>query len=301
MGNNIKYFEYKPHPALTEYVECFWSTEIVNPMPPKEMESFIPDGSTELVFKIGEAHIEVKDGKKEFIKNSHVSGIQNRSSDVLLPKRLNHFCVRFKLGGTFPFFGIPAHLFANNNFSLDIFLGKEYRVIEDQIFEALNDKMRIEIIENFLLTKLYGLNTMEDYHFVKSCTNRLLMIEDPIKINDLTKLYYTNYKALERKFKKIIGLTPSELMKIKRVNDAVRHMHTSGTLSLTETGYACGYYDQSHFIREFKQITGLTPLKFKNKQFPVVQWVQQPIFSCRTVVEIVQFLQVTDSYVCLEN
>lgn len=86
---------------------------------------------------------------------------------------------------------------------MDIFLGKEYRVIESQIFEALNDKTRIEIIENFLLKKLYGLNAMVDYHFVKSCTDRLLMMENPIKINDLTKLYDAHYKALEREFKRI--------------------------------------------------------------------------------------------------
>lgn len=297
----MKYIEYKPHPALSEYVECFWSTDVTSAISPRDMESFIPDGNIELVFNFGDPHTEVKNGKKECVKDSHISGIQSKSSHVVLPGRLKHFCVRFKPGGSFPFLGIPTHLFANSNYPLDILLGKEYLLLEEQIFEAPNDTDRIKILENFLLNKLSGTDFVSDYRFVKSCINSLLLPENPLKINDLGKLYSTNYKTIERKFKKIIGLSPSELLKIKQINNAVRHMYHSANTSLTEVAYASGYYDQSHFIREFKQITNLTPREFRKKQFALVCTTEQNLLSCRTVVEIVQFLQVTDSYVCLEN
>ncbi|MGS2761907.1 DUF6597 domain-containing transcriptional factor [Sinomicrobium sp. M5D2P9] len=297
----MKYIEYKPHPALSEYVECFWSTDVTNTISPRDIESFIPDGNIELVFNFGDPHTEVKNGKKECVKDSHISGIQSKSSHVVLPGRLKYFCVRFKPGGAFPFLGIPAHLFANKNYPLDILLGKEYLFLEEQIFEAPNDTDRIKILENFLLNKLSRTDFVSDYRFVKSCINSLFHTENPLKINDLGKLHRTNYKTIERKFKKILGLNPSELLKIKRINNVVWYMHNAENIPLTEAAYACGYYDQSHFIREFKQVTDLTPREFRKKQFALVYTTEQILFSCRTVVEIVQFLQVTDSYVCLKN
>lgn len=297
----MKYVEYKPHPALSEYVECFWSTDVTSAVSAREMESFLPDGNIELVFNFGDGHTEVKNGKKEVVEGSHISGIQNRSSHVILPGRLKHFCVRFRPGGSFPFFGIPARLFANRNYALDIFFGREYVLLEEQVHEAPDDAARIELVEAFLLKKLQNSNASDDYNFVKSCTNTLLLGNAPLKISELGKLYRTGYKTIERKFNKITGLSPSELVKIKRVNNAARFMHTSDTVSLTETAYACGYYDQSHFIREFKQVTTLTPKQFREKNFAMVQSTDNIAFSCRTVVEIVQFLQSTDAYVCLKN
>lgn len=58
---------------------------------------------------------------------------------------------------------------------------------------------------------------------------------------------------MERRFKTVMGLTPAELLKIKRFNDAVLAMYSCRHNFLTGIAYECGYYDQSHFIREFKQ------------------------------------------------
>lgn len=296
----MEYIEYKPHPLLSEYIECFWATDVYNTISSREIESFLPDGNIELVFNFGDSHIEFKNGKKVLMGGSHISGIQSKSTHVILPKRLKYFCVRFKPGGSYPFFGIPAHLFSNAHYSLDTFFGREYTLLEEQVYEAPDHTARIDLIEHFLLKKLQNTKFVKDYHFVKSFTQHLFRDTSP-RISQLSRQFHTNYKTVERKFKKITGLSPSELAKIKRVNNAVQFMYSSHTVSLTETAYACGYYDQSHFIREFKQTTDLTPREFLKKKFAVVQSTEDIAFSCRTVVEIVQFLQSTDSYVCLKN
>jgi len=71
-----------------------------------------------------------------------------------------------------------------------------------------------------------------------------------------------------------MGLTPAELLKIKRFNDAVLAMYSCRHTSLTGIAYECGYYDQSHFIREFKQLTNFTPRDFLKEQFTIVQVIQ---------------------------
>ncbi|MBC9796111.1 helix-turn-helix domain-containing protein [Sinomicrobium weinanense] len=296
----MEYIEYKPHPSLSEYIECFWATDVHNTISSREVESFIPDGNIELVFNFGDDLTEFMDGKRESVRGSHVSGIRNKSAHVVLPERLKFFCVRFKPGGSYPFFGIPAHLFAYANYPLDAFLGREYRLLEEQVYEAPDDTTRIGLIENFLLKKLQNTGVIADYYFVKSCMHSLFL-DTSLRINELSRKFHSNYKTIERKFKKVTGLSPSELVKIKRVNNAVQFMHSSNAISLTETAYACGYYDQSHFIREFKQVTELAPREFLKKEFAVVQSTEGIDFSCRIVVEIVQFLQSTDSYVCLKT
>lgn len=64
-------------------------------------------------------------------------------------------------------------------------------------------------------------------------------------------------------FKAGIGIGPKQFVRIRRIDRAVRAMAAGTARSLTELAYELGFYDQAHFIRDFKAITSLTPSAFR--------------------------------------
>lgn len=267
----MDYREYKPNRHLSRYIECFWSAYAERP-PFRDRESLIPDGTIELMFNFGDDYDQFLSNRKVPVKGSHIIGIRKHALVISQTKRQDFFCIRFKPGGTYPFFKIPVHLFSNNFYSLQEIFGNEFRELEEQLYEAKDNDERIRLTEKFLMYLLQS-GAGDKYRFVNVCTRHLLS-EETAGINGLARRFNTNYKALERKFNDVIGLTPSELLGINRFNNAVMTLYSCKYDSMTGVAYACGYYDQSHFIREFRRLTGYTPGEFLKKQFTIVQVIQ---------------------------
>lgn len=264
------YREYKPHPKLAQFIECYWSAKADQP-PFRERESLIPDGTIELMFNFGDNYSQITKGSRKSVKGSHIIGIRKHSLFISQTKQQDFFSIRFKLGGTYPFFKIPTHLFANAFYGLDVLPDKEYKEIEQRLQEAESDEKRVTIAERYLLRRLN--KNISDYAFVNACLTRLLQ-RSPLKVHDLVNEFNTTYKTIERKFKDVTGLTPMELLKIKRFNKAIHSMYSCEYDSLSAVAGDCGYYDQSHFIREFKQLTHYSPRQFLKEQFTIVQVIQ---------------------------
>ncbi len=73
-------------------------------------------------------------------------------------------------------------------------------------------------------------------------------------------------RQLERIFKKYVGITPVEFLRLKRVEMARKLLKKIHPLSCTEIAYETGFYDQSHFIRNFRAVTGVTPTAYQNRK-----------------------------------
>ena len=266
----MKYTEYKPHPFLSDYIECYWSAYAERP-PFSEQESLIPDGTIEMMFNFGDNYFQIVDGEKKLIKGSHVIGIRREALKISQTSKQDFFCIRYRPGGTYPFFGIPAHLFANGFFSLEELIGPSYKAIEEKLYGIQDNNKRVEIIEDYLFKKFN--ERPEDHGFVKHCLD-LLNCTDRMKIVGLAEQFNTNYKTIERKFDKVVGLTPSHYLKIRRFNRALLSIYSLNYKTLTDAALDSGYYDQSHFNREFRQLTGLRPGEFLREQFKIVEVIQ---------------------------
>lgn len=264
------YEEYKPHSLLSQYIECYWSAYAERP-PFREQEVLIPDGTIELMFNFGDPYDQIRSGEKKTVEGSHIIGIRREALRISQTNKQNFFSIRFRPGGLFPFLNVPVHFYANGFYSLEEIIGPEYKILEQKLFESENNSERVQVTEKYLFGKLLPHKT--DYGFVRACLG-ILKQTSPLQISGLAEKMNTNYKTIERKFKRVIGLPPSRLLKIQRFNKALHTIYSCKHDTLTEVGLHCGYYDQSHFIHEFKQLTNYSPGEFLKEQFTIVEVIQ---------------------------
>jgi methylphosphotriester-DNA--protein-cysteine methyltransferase len=134
------------------------------------------------------------------------------------------------------------------------------KAVEQKIIHAPDTASRINIIEEFLLDKLKTQATIDT--IVKSTIDILLSTKGSKSINTILKDNLSKRRQLERKFLKQVGMSPKQLSKVIRLQTALKLLLNQQSERLTDIAYESEYYDQAHFIKDFKDITGTTPNQF---------------------------------------
>lgn len=266
----MEYKEYTPHPLLAPYIECYWSALADSP-PFQHTEALIPDGSIELMFNFGDPYYHVEKEERQLVRGSHIIGIRKQSLFISQSNYQNFFSVRFRLGGTYPFWGIPAYQFSDTFSSIGELLGADYGILEEQLYDSPSNLSRVALLDQFFLQKL------NDSHRVMQTMDRFFQAcneIDPPNIAHISQHLGIGYKKIERHLKEATGLTPQQFLKIRRFNTAVKSLYSGQYASLTEVAYAAGYFDQAHCIRDFRSLTGQTPKGFLQSQFKIVEVIQ---------------------------
>jgi len=137
---------------------------------------------------------------------------------------------------------------------------KEGIDIEQKILTATSTSERIQLIETFLLHRLTDIKTID--RIVKSTVDMILTANGQLSVEELSKQTRINRRQLERKFSSAIGLSPKQLSKTIRLQATLKMLLGKKFTSLTSLAYENEYYDQAHFIKDFKELTGFTPKEF---------------------------------------
>jgi AraC-like DNA-binding protein len=96
----------------------------------------------------------------------------------------------------------------------------------------------------------------------KSGVEILLQMKGDISVDELSGKLNINRRKLERRFSEVIGLSPKQLSKIIRLQSTLKLLSKDPNYSLTTAAIEGNYYDQAHFIHDFKEFTGLSPKQF---------------------------------------
>ena len=128
------------------------------------------------------------------------------------------------------------------------------------MIQAGDTRARIAIIEEFLLNRLIDQGTIDN--IVQTTIETMFATKGSSAIKAILKDDVSKRRQLEREFKGKIGISPKQLAKVIRLQSALKRILNRQSETLTEIAYESEYYDQAHFIRDFKEFTGTTPRKF---------------------------------------
>ena len=257
----MNYQTFEPHPDLSAVVKCHWILQVPGDLEaPKQR--VIPDGCIEMFFILGD-DVKRFTSETEFIiqPRAMVFGQITQPYFVQPTGHVDTFAVRFYPFGFANFINQPIHELADKETPLSLLFDKtEVGVLEKEIIEASSTQNRIEKVERFLLNKLTKRSTIES--IVKSTVDMLSQTKGRESINSILGNDISKRRSLERKFSKQVGISPKQLGKIIRIQAALQMMLSDKGENLTRVAYENEYYDQAHFVKDFKEFTGINPSSY---------------------------------------
>jgi AraC-like DNA-binding protein len=226
-----------------------------------QKNTIVPDGSMKMIFHYGDHYKHYpKNGDAITLPRCFVIGQLTRPYDVEPTGETGIFFVRFHPNGFLPFATIPIKEMENTAVPLEKLFGEEGQEIGQKILRANTTSERINFIETFLLNRLTDAETVDQ--IVKSTVETILTANGQLSIDELSRQTKINRRQLVRKFSSAIGLSPKQLSKTIRLQSTLKTLLTRKVTNLTDLAYEGDYYDQAHFIKDFKEFTGLTPKEF---------------------------------------
>lgn len=257
----MNYQTFQAHPDLSSLVKCYWTLEVPAEFS-SEKQRIVPDGCIEMAFILGE-DIRRFTSETDFILQPRTMVLgQTLEPFYIQPTGyVNTFAVRFYPYGFANFVTMPIKELANRETPIAVLFGEATsNDLEQKIIQATDTPHRIEIIEAFLLSKLNEAAMISK--IVRSTIDALLATGGSSPIHATLQGALSKRRQLERKFVKQIGISPKQLARVIRLQTALKMMLNQNRETLTQIAYESEYYDQNHFIKDFKEFTGTTPKDF---------------------------------------
>lgn len=261
MPGNMDYRTYHPHADLRTIVKCYWTLEVPE-QPDTRRQLILPDGCVDMCFILGDDVKRYTSGDEFIIQPRQMLLGQITEQFYIEPAGyVNTFAIRFYPYGFANFIGLPLNELANKETPLKELFGDDVaEPLSQEIIHAKTVNERIAIIERFLFARLSDKAIIDN--IVKSTVDAMFLSKGGKPLSAILKGDLQKRRQLERNFKKQIGLSPKQLSKVIRLQATLQLLLNHTTTTLTDIAYENDYYDQPHFIKDFKAFTGITPKEF---------------------------------------
>ena len=246
--------------------------------PGHELERFLPDGHINLVFDLTDQPKYIYDNETltatQACRDVWFSGI--RQKYITIPSRRDSemLIVNFHRGKAYPFVKFPMNELTDLVVDAELVLPVQIRGIR----HALQDIRAVDKKFRYLETQLLDLfqNTLHNNPLVDFAANLITRSPNATSIAVVSRKTGYSQKHLIRLFKQHIGLTPKSFLKVLRFQKAIQDIEKKKCIQWSDIAYDCGYYDQTHFIEDFKKFSGFTPGQYLRSKNENTNWVPLP-------------------------
>jgi AraC-like DNA-binding protein len=237
---------------------------------PSYIHRSMAEVSTEMVFHYKGTFDELKENDSR--QASFLAGVQGPSDKI---KRFSTnesfgiFGVYFYPHAVPLICGIDATELTNQMTDLRALFGQSGDEIEERIMLAPTFGDRVEIMTNFL--EPHFIRHQLTKQSISKAVNYVIESHGQVRIEILANRFAMSERQFERRFKSCAGFSPKLFSRIARFHFAMQHFGNTEK-SLSSIAHECGYYDQSHFIHEFKQFSGHNPKLFFREEVEGNVW-----------------------------
>ena len=250
-----------PSKVLAQYIKRYWAIENSLDKGEKCVQRITPTGLSELLMYFTPSP-KILTCNKNISDNVALYGHQNDFYDMELTGDLSVFSIVFQPQGLMRFFKFPLYEICNQNIPLKHLIGQAGRNLEEKMYEATTFHQRVNIVETYLWNLLKS--DYADYEFrrMNHVVELIKQTYGNITISQMASEACLCRRQFERVFAEHIGITPKQYLKIIRFQYAIFQKQQNANLDMIELSYKSGYFDQSHFINDFKSLCGLTPNQY---------------------------------------
>ncbi|RFM28354.1 helix-turn-helix domain-containing protein [Deminuibacter soli] len=247
---------FHPSPALRPYIQSFLVIESEE----SRNNTVLPGLSVMLAFRYSgsASYHTVDENTGTTLAPAVITGLRKTARLIHYAPHTANLVVQFTPGGAASLFKLPMHELFNESLSLDLLLpASELQNVEEQLALATTTRQRIAIAEAYMLSQLRDISTPP---LVQHAVQHITHAQGNISIKSLLSDLPTSRDVFEKKFRHFTGTTPKQFAGIVRL----RHLITQhdNNESLTRMALSAGYYDQAHFIKDFRSFTGKAPRAF---------------------------------------
>lgn len=246
--------EYIPAALLRPFIKAYRIIESQNEL----INRVVPNTSFAIAFRSKGQISYISDTHKTTLPTSTFSGLRKSVRLINYAPETAALIVLFKETGVSAFFKQPLHELFEESVSLDNFFSHpEVAVLEERLAKTGNNKTKIAVVEQFLYSKLLF---HKPDRLVSEAIGKIYLNNGTLKIRELADGLFISQDAFEKRFRKVTGATPKQFASIVKMKAAIRQKSASS--SFLDIALENGYFDQSHFNKDFKLFTGQTPTDF---------------------------------------
>lgn len=238
-------------PGLDFFIEQYWIVSWdLRGQPPQRQET-LPHPTIHLVFE--------KD-------NSLLFGVPTGKFTRLLEGQGAVFGIKFRPGGFYPFVKKPVADFTGKRIPAGQIFGPESLAVEKSLTDMEDEGQMLAVAEVFL--RKQAPKPDENIELLGQIFERIVADRTIIKVEDLAEQIDFSQRTLQRLFSQYVGVSPKWVIKRYRLHEAAEQLAANSAADLAKMAVDLGYFDQAHFIKDFKTLVGRTPAEYARQNEP---------------------------------
>jgi AraC-like DNA-binding protein len=254
---------YIPGPPLSDFVDMFWFYE--GGVPQHAKERVLPSGCAQLFVNLQEDRFRVYDPQDQdkciSFRGCLMSGPHSEFVVIDTANQASIIGIAFKPGGAFPFFNSPARGLHNLQVPLELLWGRQANDLRGQLLEAKTTEARFRLLEQYLLAQAGwpGAPAFDRHPAVAFALKELGGSGGRRTVSEVTDQIGLSARRFIQVFSEEVGLTPKLYCRVRRLQEALGLVSKTRHVDWAALAARSGYFDQAHFIHDFRAFSGLNP------------------------------------------
>ena len=276
--------EYYPNRPFSTYIDSYFTVD-TSLVVENITDLVVPDGTFGMLFIDSQDSIKRNVSTESLpitLKRTSLFGQKTKPVNYYYsPGSSRSFGIKINPEGLPLFLDYSYKKLKNLYVEVDNLADRDLLELEEMVLEQENVGGKIRVVEDFLLKRISKLNSDDNYVLFSAIVEHIKAKKGEIRFDALSAHFNINYKKAERLFQFYLGITPKTYIRIIRFNAAIHLRGQLAQLNLTQLGNEVGFFDQSHFIKEFKSFSSLTPKDFFTKKLSSSEEALMNIISQR--------------------